>query len=700
MKKWFNNILQDIHHRVNGIVKLYDTTLVIVLSALLLNLTACQNGRTQSNNGSVADSLSLAAEEMVRAVARTGDVERIIELTDSLTDENLLPPIKADFYRALACTNRGDTNESYDYLKKIVETYDADEEPKLYSRAASSLASYYMSLNQYEEALRVALPAFTCIAQDPDITSDRKGNLLTVIGGCQKELNRMDEAEKSFEQAYQYYKRYMEKEDVNLTYFRSCIIGMTNISSVYNGIETLNEQQKWIDRCDLLLSWYKKQPGADSAFVDQINGQTSLKRSEILLAQGKKEEAAKDFEEFLKTEYSKTDEARIYSCNYLSSIGRNAEAADIFQDFDRIAAEWDMEPNLEVIRTYLFPKFEFNYKAGRKDSALAVAAKIASLIAPAIEAQKNDAAAELATIYETQEKEAQIAHQRTELSQQRNVGLIFAIVSLFIFFSIFTLVRHRAAKRYAKVKSAQELMENELKIARHIQMSMVPSTFPKREGLDMYASMTPAKEVGGDLYGYVLSSDKLYFAVGDVSGKGVPASLLMAQATQLFRTLAAQLLMPTEICTRINDALCDDDNENGMFVTFFLGLIDLKTGHLDFCNAGHNPPVIGGGENKGDFLDMESNAPFGLWPGLKYEGEEIETIKGRPLFIYTDGLNEAENSQQIQLGDERVLDLLRQTRFASAQQVVETMAEAVSLHRNGAEPNDDLTMMCIKIETK
>ena len=131
-----------------------------------------------------------------------------------------------------------------------------------------------------------------------------------------------------------------------------------------------------------------------------------------------------------------------------------------------------------------------------------------------------------------------------------------------------------------------------------------------------------------------------------------------------------------------------------------MGLIDLKTGHLDFCNAGHNPPVIGGGENKGDFLDMESNAPFGLWPGLKYEGEEIETIKGRPLFIYTDGLNEAENSQQIQLGDERVLDLLRQTRFASAQQVVETMAEAVSLHRNGAEPNDDLTMMCIKIETK
>jgi len=134
-----------------------------------------------------------------------------------------------------------------------------------------------------------------------------------------------------------------------------------------------------------------------------------------------------------------------------------------------------------------------------------------------------------------------------------------------------------------------------------------------------------------------------------------------------------------------------------MFVTMFLGMLDLQTGHLSFCNAGHNPPVIGGGENKGDFLEMTPNAPIGLWPGLKYEGEEIDTIKGRPLFIYTDGLNEAENCELEQLGDERLLDLLRQTRFASAQQVVETIADAVSLHRDGAEPNDDLTMMCIRM---
>ena len=276
------------------------------------------------------------------------------------------------------------------------------------------------------------------------------------------------------------------------------------------------------------------------------------------------------------------------------------------------------------------------------------------------------------------------------------MGLIITIVLLTVFFVIYTLFRRRAARRMAEMKAAQERIESELRIARDIQMSMVPSIFPEREGLDMFAQMTPAKEVGGDMYGYVLLGDKLYFAVGDVSGKGVPASLFMAQATRLFRTLAAQGMMPAEICTRMNNAL-NEDNEQGMFVTMFLGLLDLQTGHLSFCNAGHNPPIVGGGDNRGDFLEMQPNAPIGLFPDLEYEGEEIESVKGRALFIYTDGLNEAENPQQEQFGDERLLSILRNTHFDSAKQVIESLKEEIENHRKGAEPNDDLTMMCIRV---
>ena len=110
-----------------------------------------------------------------------------------------------------------------------------------------------------------------------------------------------------------------------------------------------------------------------------------------------------------------------------------------------------------------------------------------------------------------------------------------------------------------------------------------------------------------------------------------------------------------------------------------------------------NPPVIGGGDNNGDFLNMLPNAPIGLCPGLEYEGEEIDSIKDRTLFIYTDGLNEAENQQQEQFGDDRLLDILRHTQFDNAQHVIETLQTEVEKHRKGAESNDDLTMMCLHI---
>lgn len=249
-----------------------------------------------------------------------------------------------------------------------------------------------------------------------------------------------------------------------------------------------------------------------------------------------------------------------------------------------------------------------------------------------------------------------------------------------------------------KATTAQKAsIESELNVASSIQMSMLPSMFPNREGLDMYASMTPAKEVGGDLYGYLLIDDSLYFCLGDVSGKGVPASLFMAQVTRLFRTLANQQMPPAEICTRMNDALSGDENPTNMFVTMFIGLVDLKTGHLSFCNAGHNPPVIGGGESHGDFLKMLTNFPIGVLPDLEFQGEEISSIKGRPLFIYTDGLNEAENKEHDQFGDDHLLDILRNTHFDSARQVIETLAAEVEHHRGGADPNDDLTMMCLRV---
>ena len=252
-----------------------------------------------------------------------------------------------------------------------------------------------------------------------------------------------------------------------------------------------------------------------------------------------------------------------------------------------------------------------------------------------------------------------------------------------------------AYEQLEKTTAAKERIESELRIAREIQMSMVPHEFPQRTDLDIYASMTPAKEVGGDLYDYLLEDEILYFCLGDVSGKGVPASLFMAQTIRLFRALAKQHLMPAAIATQLNNDLTEK-NDNGMFVTMFIGQLNLITGQLHFCNAGHNPPVIGGDEHQGSFLEMESNAPIGLWPEIDFIGEEIETIKDRPLFIYSDGLNEAENSKQEQFGDDHILDILRHTKFKDARHVVELMEAEVKRHRADAESSDDMTIMCLK----
>ncbi len=247
-----------------------------------------------------------------------------------------------------------------------------------------------------------------------------------------------------------------------------------------------------------------------------------------------------------------------------------------------------------------------------------------------------------------------------------------------------------------KTTTAQKAsIENELKVASDIQMSMVPRmfpAFPNRNDIDLYASMTPAKEVGGDLYDFFIQEEILYFCVGDVSGKGIPASLFMAVTRNLFRIVAQQGLPPAEIASHISNLLAVD-NDRGMFVTMFIGKADLRTGHLDYCNCGHNAPVV-----DGQFLKMQyNNQPLGPWEDAPFYGESIENIKGKQFLLYTDGLNEAENPEKELLGNDRLIALMQDAQDMSARQVVDMLKAAVEEHRAGADPNDDLTLLCLTI---
>ena len=268
----------------------------------------------------------------------------------------------------------------------------------------------------------------------------------------------------------------------------------------------------------------------------------------------------------------------------------------------------------------------------------------------------------------------------------------------------FTDMQHSLVSYIDKMKqttAAKAAIENELKVASDIQMSMVPRifpAFPSRDDIDLYASMTPAKEVGGDLYDFFVQDETMYFCVGDVSGKGVPASLFMAVTRNLFRIFAQQGHNPESIATAINQFLSQDNNQN-MFVTMFIGQIDLNTERMDFCNCGHNPPVLVVPGQPAQFLPIQyTNQPLGIMDGIPFHGESLADMRDKLLLIYTDGLNEAENPRHEQYGDDAVLEMLTQLGSLSAEEVISRLKESVEKHRAGAAPNDDLTLLCFRLK--
>ena len=257
-------------------------------------------------------------------------------------------------------------------------------------------------------------------------------------------------------------------------------------------------------------------------------------------------------------------------------------------------------------------------------------------------------------------------------------------------------------------------MESELKIAHDIQMSMLPKTFPpypERDDIDIYGMLTPAKAVGGDLFDFYIRDEKLFFCIGDVSGKGIPASMFMAVTRSLFRNISAHVVLPEHIAYALNNALTEG-NETNMFVTLFTGVLDLATGHLHYCNAGHNAPLLVGCDVEDSVphadpqvreLPCLPNLPLGIMGEFQFEAQEVDLDPDTTIFLFTDGLNEAENAFHEQFGDERIVEVANRLLAKREHQPINItyeMFQAVHTFVNGAEQSDDLTMLAIQYTKK
>lgn len=627
-------------------------------------------------------------EQLFAEVRATHD-EHLLPVIDSLEAAGELSSARADFLRGVTYEHAGHTRVAEQYLSELYQNLKPEDEGwDFYLELAGRLSSTRMIMSDQEGALAVATEVMDRAEKAGQLSDKWKLGLLWSIAACQGQLG-MEEAEQTSLLVYEMLEKEaregVEGASENLLAWTYVIFQMRLLQKDFAAAE------EYLDKADGLLKQLLSL-SEDSVLVQQYTGELAMGRVRLLDAQGEEEQAYAFFRQSLPV-ISQSPESMSEAANYLLKIEKYSEAADLFNHIDQILPPDNSESvmNLDNIRMNIIPRLQANLGAGRKDAVVTIAGRIAEHFDQALEEERDNEAAELAILFDTKGKELRIAEQEAEISKQRLWGAIIGFGLILLFFILYTLYRQRAARRLADMRAAKERIESELRVARDIQMSMVPRRFPEREGLDMYAEMTPAREVGGDLYDYVMQGDKLYFCVGDVSGKGVPASLFMAQSVRLFRTFAAEGMMPADIACRMNNAL-SENNERCMFVTMFMGMLSLDTGRLDYCNCGHNAPIL-----DGQFLTMQINPPLGLWENEPYVGESIGDIRGQQMLVYTDGLNEAENKALELLGNARLLELMSSAQNLSSHEVIVRLREAVEQHRAGAEPNDDLTLLCLKL---
>ena len=676
---------------------------VFYLFILLFTLlTGCEKNNEQQKR--------IEAENMVYAAYKAKDYPRIITLADSFRNNGGFSEGKACYWLGYAYDRMLQKRMAELYWKTgiaAVENSTDDEDVRVYAGIANRLTGLLNTWAEYEAVLKVAVPAVERLRSLNCDTTSEYTNMLIYIGCCQTRFGfGEDKANEKLEEGYRAHLNNLKKHPY-ATNYRDAIIGVINISYTLMEMGDYDQAIVWLDRFNKLIEGYMEQEDAQRDYADKQWARYKIYCARALEGLGRKEEAAEAYREFSQTGFFQTAEGKILASDYLSLAGLWQEAADNFKSMETLMKEYGTAYSLENIQKMLIRKYEINKRAGRKDTALAVSVKIVEHLDSAITLARLAEVREGAAV---QQKEQEITAENQRYQRQRQIGRVIGLMATIVFLLIYIIVRHRYLARLKKAHNdlkvaydqleettiTKERMESELRIASDIQMSMIPNVFPSMEGLDMYASMTTAKEVGGDLYNYLLKDNKLYFCVGDVSGKGVPASLFMAMATRGFRTLAAMGKSPAEIATRMNLEL-SENNEAGMFVTMFICMFDTKLGRLEYCNAGHNPPVIGNADGQFSFLDVEeTNAPIGLWPELVFKGETIDYFHNRLLLLYTDGLNEAENRQQEQYGEDRIVKLITSICTKNTHDIVEALKADVNLFRDGAEQNDDLTILAFR----
>ena len=392
----------------------------------------------------------VAVDSLINIAYQTRNYDSILSLADLHQQEGTLSSIEACYWRGYAYSRlRKIRMAEIEWKKAVAHTIETDEDLVFYAQSANRLAGLLYLKAEYGQVIKVALPAIQLLKEKDYTTNNDYFNLLTFMGCCELKLDHASGAAHNFSQVLKGYQQ-ITQANHHIDSYTSSIVGLVTIVDAYIQTGHYSEALEWIDHLDSMLQECRQLPGVRELYVDKQWARICLYRASALEGLGKKAEAAKAYQAALKTQYAKTGDGKVEASSYLMTAHRWNEAADNLQVLAAQLATYDFRMTQETIHTYLLPKYFANVKANRLDSAIAVGTWICQALDSAIVWQKHDDAAELATIYETQQKENELMEQRSNLSDMRLLTVYITLVLVILGFGLFIFFRHRAAVRLEK----------------------------------------------------------------------------------------------------------------------------------------------------------------------------------------------------------------------------------------------------------
>lgn len=467
-------------------------------------LTAC-GGKNEQSQDDIPKKTRTRGDSIALAARFTGDFEHFLAVTDSLANKGELSPIRAGGYRGVAYFQLGQIDKCIECFRKVIANDPPAEDFWEYIHAGTNLVIILNSQRDYDTAMRTALRLIDMLKQvDSPVRAGEMQTLYLCLGDTQMMLERHEEAKASYDEAYKWVLQ--TPNDSTCRPLAASFETLENIAVTHIN-HHLDEAGVWVDRMDSLCVIYEKQPKAIEREKKAFQALVYLHRAQVCQMRGQEKDAARYYAEYMKTDYGQSLEGRINGCDYLVEARRYNEAADNYTQLDRFIKEWGYDYDLETIGNNLLPKLRSNYYADRKDSALRVALQIAEVYDSALIHQKRSESAELATIYDTQGKERQIAEEHARNRLFSAISTSTGILALLIMvFAIYMLRQWRFTKEKNRILAQQitEAVEYKKKYRelKQSQAQILPETeeVDQTEDGDKTEGITtplPSEEAGG-----------------------------------------------------------------------------------------------------------------------------------------------------------------------------------------------------------